>query len=64
MNARLIAAGWRHTPTGRWIHPDAPPLALGRRRLFTEAEALTLLAADTDEDTQPECCDTETEVTA
>lgn len=45
-DARLIAAGWKRTPSGRWLHADAPPLERGRRRLFTEAEALTLLNAE------------------
>jgi hypothetical protein len=51
VNARLIAAGWRRTPSGRWVHPDAPAVEGSngtRRRPFTEAEALTLLAADED----------------
>lgn len=42
----LNAGGWRRTPSGRWVHPALPAAgAHGRRRPFTEAEALTLLGA-------------------
>ena len=44
---RLFAAGWVAIRNGRWTHPDMPSTA-GRRRLFTTAQALTLLdASDT-----------------
>lgn len=42
--ARLVAAGWRQTLSGRWWHPDLPG-ALGRKRLFTVMDALVLLDA-------------------
>lgn len=41
----LAEYGWRRTASGRWVHPDMPPLDGGRRRVFTEGEALTLTAA-------------------
>jgi hypothetical protein len=49
MSEQLTQSGWKRTASGRWIHPDAPPIdpISKRRRLFTEAEALTLHDADT-----------------
>jgi hypothetical protein len=42
--ARLVAAGWRHTQSNRWHHA-AFPGTLGRVRLFSLADALGLLEA-------------------
>lgn len=43
--ARLITAGWKHTPSNRWLHP-AFPGTNSRVRLFTLPDALALLDAD------------------
>lgn len=37
----LAEYGWIRRASGRLVHPDLP-LANGRRRVFTEGEALTL----------------------
>lgn len=50
----LTATGWRRTASGRYVHPDMPPLEGGRRRLFTEGEALTLAAGITITPPDPE----------
>lgn len=50
--AHLIEHGWRRTTSGRYVHPDLAPLDNGRRRVFTEAEALTLTDATVDA-----CCE-------
>lgn len=42
-NPRLVSAGWKQTVSGRYVHPNLAPVGAGRRRPFTEAEALTLL---------------------
>jgi hypothetical protein len=44
----LESYGWLPRQNGRWIHPDLAPLEGGRRMVFTEAEALTLTAAQID----------------
>lgn len=43
----LKTYGWIQRPNnGRWVHPDLPIDGnTQRRRIFTEAEALTLTAA-------------------
>lgn len=41
----LAEYGWLQRPSGRFVHPDIGTSGDGRRRLFTEAEALTLTAA-------------------
>ena len=42
--ARLVAAGWQTTLSGRWHHADIPCM-YGRKRLFTTNDALALLDA-------------------
>lgn len=49
--ARLVAAGWGQSSSGRWWHPDLPVVDR-RRRLFTTADALSLLDADPSTRTQ------------
>lgn len=42
----LLTAGWRRTPSGRYVHPALPAAgAHGRRRPFTHDEAATLFLA-------------------
>lgn len=41
---RLLLAGWRPLLSGKWTHPQLPPVH-GRRRPFSAFEALTLLDA-------------------
>jgi len=48
--ARLITAGWRKLRSGKWTH-QCLQVQAGRRRPFSEAQALTLLSA---EDPAPE----------
>lgn len=49
----LVAAGWSVTRSGRWSHPDLPG-EHGRRRLFDEGEALTILDAATPDTRTPQ----------
>lgn len=49
----LLAAGWSVTRGGRWSHPEFPG-EHGRRRLFDEGQALTLLDAATPDTRTPQ----------
>lgn len=49
----LVAAGWSVTRSGRWSHPDLPGVH-GRRRLFDEGEALTILDVATPDTRTPD----------